>query len=94
MEERQAPAPHKLILNQRNTCTMTGVTDVLSFDINEIMLETTLGVLMIRGKDLHVNRLTLEKGEVDLSGTIDSLQYSDMSKMNAQKEPLLARLFK
>lgn len=93
MEERQAPAPHKFILNQRNTCTMTGVTDVLSFDINEIMLETTLGVLMIRGKDLHVNRLTLEKGEVDLSGTIDSLQYSDMSKMKSRKEPLLTRLF-
>ena len=50
---------------------------------------------MIRGMDLHVNRLTLEKGEVDLSGKIDSIQYSDVNKGKAsQGESLLGRLFK
>ena len=54
-----------------------------------------MGMLMIRGMDLHVNRLTLEKGEVDLSGKIDSIQYSDVNKAkNGQGESLLGRLFK
>ena len=51
-------------------------------------------MLMIRGKDLHVNRLTLEKGEVDISGKVDSLQYSDMAKGNDRGESFFGRLFK
>ncbi|MCD7982419.1 MAG: sporulation protein YabP [Clostridiales bacterium] len=94
MEERQAPpASHKIALTNRSSCALNGVTDILSFDVNEILLETQLGMLMIRGKDLHVNRLTLEKGEVELSGGIDSLQYSDLKKENGQKETFLRRLF-
>ena len=94
MEERQAPsASHRIALTNRCSCALNGVTDILSFDVNEILLETQLGMLMIRGKDLHVNRLTLEKGEADLSGEIDSLQYSDIKKEGGQKEPFLRRLF-
>lgn len=95
MEERQASTrQHKMIVANRSSCTLNGVTDMLSFDVNEILVETELGMLMIRGKDLHVNRLTLEKGEVDISGKIDSLQYSDMAKGNGQGESLFSRLFK
>ena len=61
---------HKLILNNRRTCNLTGVNDVLSFDEREIILETEQGMLMIKGNELHVNRLTLDKGEVDVDGRI------------------------
>ncbi len=94
MEERQASRQHKIILTNRGTCALNGISDILSFDVNEILLETDMGMLMIRGTDLHVNRLTLEKGEVDISGKIDSLQYSDMAKGGRQGESLLSRLFK
>ena len=94
MEERQASRQHKIILTNRGTCALNGISDILSFDVNEILLETDMGMLMIRGTDLHVNRLTLEKGEVDISGKIDSLQYSDMAKGVRQGESLLSRLFK
>ena len=60
---------HKVSLSNRRTCNLTGVVDVLSFDLNEIILETDQGMLMIKGSELHVNRLTLEKGEVDILGT-------------------------
>ena len=50
---------------------------MLSFDLREIVLETEQGMLMIRGNELHVNRLTLDKGEVDIDGRIDSFVYSD-----------------
>lgn len=95
MEERQAASrQHKMIISDRSTCSLNGITDILSFDVNEILVETELGMLMIRGKDLHVNRLTLEKGEVDISGKIDSLQYSDMTKGNGQGESFFGRLFR
>ena len=73
------PKAHKLVINNRKTSMVTGVLDVLAFDLSEILLETEQGMLMVKGKDLHVNRLTLEKGEVDLSGHIDSIAYSDVS---------------
>ena len=57
---------HKLVVNNRKTSLVTGVLDVLSFDLNEILLETEQGMLMVKGTDLHVNRLSLGKGEVDL----------------------------
>ncbi len=85
---------HKLILNNRRTCNLTGINDVLSFDENEIILETDQGMLMIKGKELHVNRLTLDKGEVDIDGRIDSFTYSEQAGMGNKGESLLSRLFK
>lgn len=85
---------HKVILTNRRTCILNGVNDVLSFDIHEILLETEQGMLMIKGDDLHVNRLTLDKGEVDIDGRIDSFTYSDAGPGGSQKESLLARLFR
>ena len=93
MEKNQSKA-HKILLTNRKTVAFTGVLDVLSFDVGEILLETELGMLMIKGNDLHVNRLTLEKGEIDIEGKIDSLTYSDVKTASKQNESLLGRLFK
>lgn len=85
---------HKFMLTNRRTCLVSGVCDVLSFDLSEILLETDQGMLMIKGSDLHVNRLTLEKGEVDIEGKIDSLTYSDVNNYGGKGESILGRLFK
>lgn len=85
---------HKVTMTNRKTCTLNGINDVLSFDIHEILLETEQGMLMIKGDDLHVNRLTLDKGEVDVEGKIDSLTYSDVSGSGQKGESLLTRLFR
>ena len=86
--------PHKLLLTNRRTCNISGVNDVLSFDVNEILLETEQGMLMIKGTELHVSRLSLDKGEVDVDGRIDSFTYSETAGYGARGESLLARLFK
>ena len=49
---------------------------------------------MIKGNDLHVNRLTLEKGEVDIEGRIDSMSYSEVTDFHKTSASLLGRLFK
>ena len=51
-------------------------------------------MLLIKGNDLHVNRLTLEKGEVDVEGRIDSLSYSDAGGSKKTPESLLGRIFR
>ncbi len=85
---------HKLMLSNRKSCTVNGVSDVLSFDVGEVLLETDQGMLMIKGSELHVNRLTLEKGEVDIDGRIDSLTYSESGGYMAKGESFLSKLFK
>ena len=85
---------HKVTMTNRRSCVINGVNDVLSFDIHEILLETEQGMLMIKGDDLHVSRLTLEKGEVDIDGKIDSFTYSDVSGVSHKNESFLTRLFR
>ena len=94
MEEKQYSKAHKLILSNRRTGTITGVADEISFENTEELLETEQGMLMIKGADLHVNRLTLEKGEIDIEGRIDSLAYSEVTSFQKQSESLIGRLFK
>lgn len=85
---------HKMTMTNRKSCAVNGVKDVLSFDIHEILLETEQGMLMIKGDDLHVSRLTLEKGEVDVDGRIDSFTYSDAINSGHKSESLLSKLFR
>lgn len=93
-EHPQGRSAHKLALTNRRTGSITGVSDVISFDISEVLLETELGMLKVTGADLHVSRLSLEKGEIDLEGRIDSLQYSEISDFKKSGESLLNRLFR
>lgn len=96
MEERDrvASPAHKLTITNRKTALVTGVIDVLAFDLNEILLETSQGMLMIKGADLHVRRLSLEKGETDIEGTIDSFVYSEIAPHQKTSESFLSRLFR
>jgi sporulation protein YabP len=82
------------MLTNRRTCTISGVNDVLSFDVSEIILETDQGMLMIKGSELHISRLTLEKGEVDLDGKVDSFTYSESGGYHGKGESLLQKLFR
>ena len=92
MEDNKKALSHKLMIDARKRSSITGVLDVISFDAKEVLLETELGVLTIRGDELHVNRLTLEKGEIDLDGKLDSFCYSD--KKNSSEDSFLKRMFR
>lgn len=94
MEERIIEKPHHISFMNRKTGVITGINDVISFDLNGILLETECGMLIIKGHDLHVNRLSVEKGELEIQGIIDSLQYSDVKAYAKKNESVFARLFK
>lgn len=84
---------HRFSMEQRRECKITGVVDVQSFDENNILMETVDGMLAIKGENLHVGRLNLEKGEADVDGTVDSLVYADKNTLAKKGEGLLTRLF-
>ena len=95
MEEKKTMQSHKIILTNRQSGAVSGVLDVISFDEKLIVLSTQGGKLTIKGDQLHVNQLNLEKGDVDISGKVDTLIYSDDGKKTEnRKESVLGRLFK
>lgn len=93
MEERKTGMTHRMSFDSRTAGTVTGVLDVHSFDEQEILLVTLEGKLLVKGEQLHVKQLNLEKGQVDLEGKINSLTY--LTKDGAKKgESLLKRMFR
>lgn len=85
MDERLGTKNHKVVMMNRSSLQTTGVEDVLSFDTNEIVMQTEEGLLMVRGEGLHVNHLSLEKGDVHIDGHVDSLIYSNSKPKNSEK---------
>lgn len=69
--------PHKLVLNERKLLTVTGVTEVVSFDDAAVIAHTELGTLVVQGKDLQLKTLLPEGGQVTVEGTIASLIYEE-----------------
>lgn len=75
--------PHKLTLNERKNLTMTGVTEVVSFDEAEIVLQTGLGRLVVQGQELQLKNLSLEGGQVAVDGKICGLSYEEVRQGGA-----------
>lgn len=94
MEEKTSTRPHRLMMQNRSALSITGIRDVVSFDENQVILDTDMGILTMKGKELHVSRLTLEKGEVDVAGSVDSLIYSSNEAYHKSGESLFSRLFR
>lgn len=82
--------PHKIIFSGRNQGVITGVKDVVEFDNNMIDLDTSMGKLIIKGKNMKVKGINLEKGEAEVEGNVDSIVYSSGSK----DESFIKKLFK
>lgn len=81
---------HNIIVEDRKKFTLTGVLDVLSFDEETIMLETSMGRLAIKGEELHLGRFDTDKGDISGSGTICALIYTT----NQTNNGFFSRLFK
>ena len=67
--------PHKLTLNERKSLTMSGVTEVVSFEENAVVLKTSLGLLTIQGQELKLKTLSLEGGQMEVDGEVSALIY-------------------
>ncbi|MBQ4545049.1 MAG: sporulation protein YabP [Oscillospiraceae bacterium] len=82
--------PQNIIIENRSRMSISGVSDVENFDENSVVLYTNRGLLTVRGTALHIERLSLETGELAVEGTIDGIEYSD----NVDTQGFWSRLFR
>ena len=83
---------HNLILEDREKLTLTGVTDIDCFDERVIHLFTGLGELVIKGRNLHINDVSVESGNMTITGDIWLLQYGEKDRKGPLS--LLGKLFR
>lgn len=82
---------HTLTLDKREKLILTGVEDILSYDEEAIIARTEGGILIIRGENLHIGSLDLDKGTLTARGEISALDYDNEP---SSKGSLLGRIFK
>lgn len=75
-DESKVQIPHNLIMQNRRKLSLSGVQDVENFDEREVVLYTSCGKLTIHGVGLHMERLSVDEGDLTVEGTVDSLEYS------------------
>ena len=84
---------HNINITGRKNINLTGVKKIDNFDENEFLLETNMGYLLIKGKNLEIIKLDTYQGDVSIKGKIDSLSYTE-STNKKQKESVISKLFK
>lgn len=83
---------HSIIAENRSHLVISGVTDVDSFNEEEISLFTQLGELTIRGENLHINEMSVESGGLTVEGEINALVYGD--KDRKKKLSAIGKIFR
>lgn len=83
-------SPQRIELSGRESLTVSGVEDVDRFDETEIVMNTSLGVLVVTGDSLHIGKLSLDGGELHVDGRIDTIAFEDVP---SSRGGLLSRLF-
>ncbi len=68
---------HNFLLENREKMSISGVLDVDIFNPDMVVVQTEMGMLTIKGIDLHINKLNLESSELCVEGEIGSCTYSD-----------------
>ena len=83
---------HSIILENRNNLIISGVIDVESFDDKTVAMFTHCGHLTVKGQELHIEKLSVETGDVIVIGNVNSILYSEDEK--PKQESFLSRIFK
>ena len=91
-EKRAIKLPHNVIMEDRKKLTVSGVSDVDSFDDSTVVIYTDMGELTVKGDNLHISGLSIETGDMSLTGNIYGLMYTDDNRRKGGS--LLGRLLK
>ena len=96
IEEKKSikPKVQNLVLENRERLSVSGVIDVESFNEESVIVDTEMGVLIIRGEDLHISRLNLDNSELNVEGDIFSCEYSDKESGRSKGFGFFSKMFK
>lgn len=93
-DDRKIVSRHQIIMDRRENISITGVVEVISFDEETICCETEMGILIIKGSNLHVNKLNLDDGELAIDGDIENLGYEDNMMYSKGGSSFLSKIFR
>ena len=85
---------HNINITGRKNINLTGIKKIDNFDENEFLIETNMGYLLIKGKNLEIIKLDTYQGDVCIKGKIDSLNYLEGSNKKQKNESVFSKLFK
>lgn len=85
---------HSITLNERKSLVITGVKKIDSFDNEEFLLETNMGYIIIKGKELEIVKLDTYQGNVSIKGMVNSFNYMENTKQKEKEESIFSKLFK
>lgn len=74
---KQLGLPHRLVLDERKSLSVSGVEEVVNFDEGQVSVQTVKGLLHVRGEGLRVERLEKNAGELTISGLVTELNYEE-----------------
>ena len=82
-----------LMLENRKKLTLNGVIEVVNFNENQILLNTDVGTMVVKGQELKMNKLDVQNGDVVITGKVDSFVYTN-DKSKLKKDSIISRLFR
>lgn len=88
------PKVQNLVLENREKLNISGVIDVESFNDESVIVDTELGILVVKGIDLHINKLNIDNSELGIEGEIISCEYSERDGSRNKGGGFFARMFK
>lgn len=85
---------HTVTINERKNLIISGVKKIDSFDNEEFLMETNMGYVVIKGKELEIVKLDTFQGNVSIKGRINSLNYMDNPNKKEKEDSIFSKLFK
>lgn len=85
---------HTISITERKTLLLSGVNKIENFDNEEFLMDTTMGILLVKGENLELIKLDTIQGNVSIKGTINSFEYIEDKKNKENKQSIFNRLFK
>lgn len=85
---------HNITINDREDIKITGILDVLSFDEELVICQSDIGVLILKGTNLHINKLDLDNGILDIVGYITSINYEENHQLSKNHQSFFSKVFK
>ncbi len=87
----QKTMPHNVVMKSCEKLSLTGISDVGSFDENTIICFTDKGELIIKGDMLHIEKMDTVSGDMEVSGRVSSLTYTGEER---RRSGFISKLFK
>ncbi|MDQ2086528.1 sporulation protein YabP [Herbivorax sp. ANBcel31] len=88
------PPVQNVLLENREKLGISGVLDVESFDEHSVVVDTEMGILIIKGEDLHINKLSIDNSELSIEGYIEGIEYSDKDGGKSKGMGFWAKMFR